>query len=166
MSQSTIFVYTLTQTGKIGAWTRYQFPFDVDAFAQLGNNLYIRHGDYISRVDEYVATDETAPAVTQDFEGIVWWNWLDLDSPGVTKMLEGFDYVGTGQGPSISIGYDQRNVAAFTTPYLLDTDTMPGGIIPLPVAAPTLSVKLQFAGGAAWQVQSVLLYHDALGNGP
>lgn len=163
---STIFVYTLTQTGKVGAWTRYTFPFSVDSFAQLGDDLYVRHGDYISRVDESVATDETAVGVETNFAGTVQWNWLDFGSPGATKMLEGFDYVGTGQGPSISVGYDQRNVSAFTTPYQLDPDTLPGGLIPLPVAAPTLSVKLEFAGGEAWQVQSVLLYLDDWGNGP
>lgn len=163
---STVFVYTMTQTGKIGAWTRYIFPFNVDNFAQLGDDLYVRHGDYISRVTSAAVTDEVEVGTFENFAGTVWWSWLDFGTPGTTKMLEGFDYIGTGQGPSISIGYDQRNVAAFTDPYLLDPDTLPGGIIPLPVAAPTLSVKLEFAGGAAWQTQSVILYVDQWGNGP
>lgn len=169
MSNSTAFVYTMTQTGKIGAWTRYVFPFQIDAFAQLGNNLYVRHGDLISLVDSDSAVDEVMGDLGIEqvpFPGIVQWAWLDFGTPGVTKMLEGFDYVGTGQGPSISVGYDQRNVAAFTDPYTIDADTLPGGIIPLPVAAPTLSVKLEFAGGEAWQVQSVTLYLDDFGNGP
>lgn len=169
MSQSTVFVYTMTQTGKIGAWTRYVFPFVVDAFAQLGNTLFVRHGDLISRVDADSAVDEVMGDLGIEqvpFPGRVQWSWLDLGRPGATKMLEGFDYVGTGQGPSISIGYDQRNVAAFTEPYTIDVDTLPGGIIPLPVASPTMSVRLDYAGGEAWQVQSVILYLDDWGNGP
>lgn len=169
MANSTVYVYTMTQTGKIGAWTRYVFPFQIDAFAQLGNDLFVRHGDAISKLNPAAAVDEVIDGVDITplaFPGRVQWNWLDLGTPGTTKMLEGFDYVGNGQGPSISIGYDQRDVNAFTDPYQLDPDTLPGGIIPLPVAAPTMSVKLDFAGGERWQVQSVTLYVDDWGNGP
>lgn len=165
MTESTVFVYTLNRTGTVGAWSRYVFPFAVDAFAQLGNDLYIRHGDEVSIVKASATTDEIA-GVPTDFAGRVQWNWLDFGQPGVTKMLEGVDYVGTGQGPSISIGYDQRDVAAFTTPYQLDPDTLPGGIIPLPVAAPTMSVRLDFAGGEAWGLQAVNLTFFDNGNGP
>lgn len=160
-----VFVYSMTQTGKVGAWSRYLFPFSVDSFAQLGNDLFIRNGDVISRVVEGAVTDDVA-GLPVAFPGVVWFPWADFGQPGVTKMLEGFDYVGTGQGPSISIGYDQRNVAAFTAPYLLDNDTLPGGIIPLPVSAPTFSVKLEYAGGEAWNMQSLLLGLYDLGNGP
>lgn len=162
---STVFVYTMTSAGKKGAWSRYIFPFAVDCFAQLGNVLYIRNGDTISMVSEEAVTDDVAGAPV-NFTGIVWWPWLDFGSPGATKMLEGFDYVGTGQGPSISIGYDQRDPSIFTDGYQLDPDTLPGGIIPFPVSAPTMSVKLEFAGGEAWNVQSVLLSAKPLRGGP
>lgn len=165
MSETTAFVYSMTRTGKVGAWSRYVFPFSVDAFAQLGDDLYIRNGDVISKVDEAAATDDVA-GVPMPFLGQVHWPWLDMGQPGRTKMLEGFDYVGTGQGPSISIGYDQLNTAIFTTPYQLSSDTLTGGIIPLPVSAPTLAVKLDFAGGAHWTVQEVLLSVSDLRGGP
>lgn len=161
MATSTTFVYTMTSTGKIGAWSRYVFPFVIDAFAQLGNDLYIRHGDTISVVSED-AVDDNGTA----FPGTVWWPWLDFGRPGVTKMLEGFDYVGSGQGPSISIGYDQRDVTAFTTPYAISSDTLPGGIIPLPVSAPTFSMKIEFVGAETWTVQQAQLSVIDLGNGP
>jgi hypothetical protein len=80
-------------------------------------------------------------------------------------MMEGFDIVGSG-APSVSIGYDQRNLAAFTDPYAVSPDTMPGGIIPLPVAAPTLSVKINFAGGQAWNLQAFQLYLDDMRGQP
>lgn len=154
---STAFVCTLN--GGKGKWSRYTFGFAIDAFAQLGNVLYIRTGDYVVKVDEDAVTDSVA-GVETNFSGVVQWPWLDFGQPGVTKMLEAFDYVGTGQGPSLAVGYDQRNVATFTTPYQLANDTLPGTPTPFPIAAPTLSVKLTFAGGAAWQVQAVNLYLD------
>jgi hypothetical protein len=165
MTDSTVFVYTMTRAGKVGAWSRYLFPFAVDAFAQLGNDLYIRSGDAIRRVDESLAHDVIGGVATP-FTGTVWWPWLDFGQPGVTKMLEGFDYVGNGQGPRISIGYDQRATDVFTDAYQLENDTVPGGIIPFPVSAPSLSVKLEFAGGQVWRVQSVLLSVRDLRGGP
>jgi hypothetical protein len=154
---SEVFVFTLN--GGKGKWSRYAFPFSVDAFAQLGNDLYIRNGDVVSVVDESLATDDVAGVAT-NFPGVVQWPWLDFGHPGMTKMMEGFDYVGTGQPPSVSVGFDQRDTSMFTEPYLLDGDTLPGGTIPLPVAAPTLGVRLDFAGGEAWAVQAVELYLD------
>lgn len=156
---STVFVYTMNRAGQVGAWSSYVLPFSVDAFAQLGDDLYVRHGDEVSRVSEDAVTDEVG-GVAIPFDGTVQWNWLDFGQPGTTKMVEGFDLVGSGS-PSIAFGYDQRNVAAFTAAYAIDADTMPGGMIPFPISAPSLSVKLTFAGGSAWAVQSVNMYlHD------
>lgn len=157
-------VYVCTMNGGKPKWSRYAFPFAVDAFAQLGNDLYIRHGDEVSIVDEEAVTDDVGGVAT-NFDGVVQWPWLDFGQPGVTKMMEGFDIVGSG-APSVSIGYDQRNLAAFTDPYAVSPDTMPGGIIPLPVAAPTLSVKINFAGGQAWNLQAFQLYLDDMRGGP
>lgn len=164
-----VFVYSMTQTGKVGAWSRYIFPFAVDCFAQLGNDLYIRNGDVVSKVVEDAVADDVVDGdgvfTAVPFGGTVQWSWLDFGQPGVTKMLEGFDIVSTG-APSVSVGYDQRNLAAFTDPYAVDADTLPGGIIPLPVAAPTFSVKVDFAPGIKWQLQSVQLSFFDWSNGP
>lgn len=154
-----VFVYTMNQIGQVGAWSRYLLPFSVDAFAQLGNDLYVRHGDTVSVMDESAVTDEVG-GVQTPFTGTVQWPWLDMGQPGVTKMLEGIDIVASG-APSIEIGYDQTNAAAFTPPYALDPDTLPGGIVPLPVAAPSLAVRVTFAGGQAWSLNAIGLYlHD------
>lgn len=162
--ESTVFVYTMRGTGKQGAWSRYLFPFAVDAFAQLGNDLYVRHGDEISRVSEFAVGDDVGGS-TIPFGGTVWWNYLDFGTPSVTKMMEGFDIVSSG-APSISIGYDQRDLAAFTDPYTVDPDTLPGGVIPFPMAAPTFSLRVDFAPGQKWSLQQVSLSFFDMGNGP
>lgn len=152
-----VFVYTMNTGG--GAWSRYSLPFAVDAFAQLGNDLYIRHGDTVSRVVETVPTDETADG-PQGFPGRAQWNWLDMGQPGVTKMLEGFDVVSEGV-PSVSVGYDQRDPSAFTDPYPVSADTLPGGIIPLPVSGPSFSLRVDFEPGQTWELTAATLYmHD------
>ena len=163
-SECQVFVYTMSPAGQLKAWSRYVYPFAIDAFAQLGNDLYIRHGDTVSVVDPGLAYDEVNGAPV-NFPGRVQWAWLDMGPAGVTKMLEGFDIVGEGT-PSVSIGYDQRNPAAFTPPYPVSSDTVPGGIIPLPVSAPSMSVRVDYPGGEPWNLSSMTLYLHGNGGGP
>lgn len=157
--------FVCTLNGGKPKWSRYVFPWSIDNFSQLGNSLYVRHGDEVSIIDEDVATDDVEGIATP-FPGIVQWPWMDNGAPGVTKMMESIDYVGTGQGPKLSIGYDQRDVTAFTEPYQFDDDTLPGSPIPLPIAAPTFSIRLDFAGGQPWSVNAVTLNLDNLGGQP
>jgi hypothetical protein len=155
---ATTTVYVFTRNAGKGKWSRYVYPFSVDAFAQLGNDCYIRHGDIVSKVDENAVTDEVNGVAT-NFEGIVQWGWLDLGNPGQTKMLEAFDIVASGN-PSVSFGYDQTNMARFTDAYAVGPDSVPGTPIPMPLAAPSLSTKVTFPGGEKWSLQSVTLYVD------
>jgi hypothetical protein len=89
----------------------------------------------------------------------VQWGYLDCGPAGQTKMLTGFDIVASGN-PSVSIGYDQTDATRFTAPYAIGPDTLPGALIPLPVAAPSFSPKVTFAGGQKWSVQQMSLYLD------
>lgn len=153
----TVFVHT--RNSPKGRWSRYVFPFFIDAFAQLANDLYIRSGDTIKRVSE-TAVNDIDNGVAVGFTGTVQWGWMDCGQAGTTKMLEGIDLVASGS-PSVSIGYDQRNFATFTTPYAIDADTLTGDIIPIPVTAPSFSLKVDFAAGTAWNLWSATLYvHD------
>lgn len=168
MSEPTI-IYVYTHNAGKGKWSRYTFPFSVDAFAQLGNDCYIRHGDFVSRIDEAAVTDDVpdvsgAPVAT-NFQGVVQWGWLDCGPQGQTKMLQGFDIVASGN-PSVSIGYDQTDATRFTAPYAVGPDTVPGTIVPLPVAAPSFSPKVTFPGGQKWSVQSMSLYLDDMEGQP
>lgn len=153
-------VHVMTRnTGGPGKWSRYIYPFSIDGFQQLGDALYIRSGDTIKRVSEESVTDihygEAIP-----FSGAAQWSWLDFGQPGTTKMLEGFDIVASGE-PSVSIGWDQTNFSAFTAPYAIPADTVPGNMIPLLLSGPSFSLRVDFAPGVKWEMQSAALYvHD------
>ncbi len=149
-------IYVFTLNGGKGKWSRYVLPVSVESFAQLGDRLYIRSGDRVLRVVEDLLTDSVAGVATP-FSATVQWPWVDWGTPAITKQVIGFDIVGTGQ-PSVSFGYDQRNLATFTAPYAIDPDTLPGGMVPMPLMAPSLSVKVDFAAGTAWSMQSLTLY--------
>lgn len=160
-----VFVFTRTKVGKSGSWSRYYFPFVISDFALLGNDLYFRHGDALSVFDTSLVTDETEDALQIAFGGRVRWNYLDCGQPGATKGMTGFDFVGTGL-PSFSVGWDERFFDRATTPYAIDADTLPGGIIPLDVWGASFSMIVDFTPGTPWSLSSVILYIDEQGNGP
>jgi len=152
MATNQVFIYTMNRGINQGAWSRYVFPWNIEHFAHLQNNLYARHGDSVSVVVNDSLTDDGTP-----FDGVIQWPWLDFGAPGVNKMLTGFDIVGEGTS-SIEIGYDQTALGSFTTAYPIPVDTYPGQIIALPVMAPSMSVRLTYDGGQAWQWNALSLY--------
>lgn len=157
-----IFVYTMTRAGNVGAWSRYLLPFAVEDWAIHGDDLLVRGADMVAVLDGSIATDATVDeggesVVDVPFGGRVWWPYLDFGQPGVTKRMHGIDVVSSG-APSVSIGYDQRNLATFTDAYALPADTLPAGVVRMAVAAPTLSVRIDFAPGQRWALQAVTLY--------
>jgi len=155
------FVYSTGRPGQVGAWSRYVFPFPVDDWTIAGDVLYLASGQHIHRVDESVTGDEIEQGgqrVVIPFPGTVQWPWLDFGQPGVTKRLYGFDVTGEGGLMQVSFGFDQSQPAAFTPPWPVPADTVPGQIIPMPLAAPSLSVKLTWDGSTAWQLHALTLY--------
>jgi len=154
------FVYGTSRPGQVGAWSRYVFPFPVDDWTIAGDVLYLASGNHIHRVDESLTGDEVEVNGQRQivhFPGIVQWPWLDFGQPGMTKRLFGFDVVGEG-AMQVSFGFDQSQPAAFTPPWPVPADTVPGQIIPMPLAAPSLSVKLTWDGSTSWQLHAVTLY--------
>lgn len=153
-------VFVLTIGAGKGKWSRYLYSFPIDAFTQLSGNLYIRSGDFVVVVDEDRIKDAkySGGAWTDVvYTGVVQWPWLDAGVPNSTKQMKGFDVIGEGV-PKVSFGYDQRNGGVFTAQYEIVADTVPGMMIPMPLMAPSFSVKLDFDGTTAWRMIGVTLY--------
>lgn len=151
------FIYSISAIGKVGAWSRYVFPFKVDDWCLYGDDFCMRSGDYIHVLDDELLGDEVSPGETVPFEGKIQWPWLDFGQPGVTKSLYGFDVIGIGD-VSVEFGYDQTNGGAFTDPYPVPADNVPGMVIPMPLSAPSFSVRLRYTGSQQWQWNAFNLY--------
>ena len=144
MSNTTAFVYSTTTLGQVGAWSWYEFPWAVEAHAMLGNDLYLRSGDAVYRVDPSRMKDQDENGDDVEVVAEIQSHYLDFGSPGVTKMLIGVDLVGDGVA-SISIGYNQSQPTHFTPGTLVPADTVPGTIIPIPLASPSFAMRLRYS---------------------
>ncbi len=154
-----IFVYSQSRLGKVGAWSRYVFHYDVEYNTQLAGLLYLRAGNDLYVLDEDALNDD---GVT--FEGLISWPHLDMGSPGTAKQIIGVDVVGYG-ACTVSLGWDQTNAAAYTTPYAVVADTVTGGMIPIPIMAPSIAVTIVYSGGQAWQLNAANLYMQDMSMG-
>ena len=85
------FVYTMNKMGSKGAWSRYIFPWNVEAQAQLNNDLYLRSGDTIYIMDKERIDDQDENGDDVPVDMTIRWPYLDFGAPGVTKQMLGFD---------------------------------------------------------------------------
>ena len=151
------YVYSRSRQGKVGAWSWFEWPWTVTDVLQLNGELYLRANDNFYRLDESRVDDDGV-----EFEGVVWTPHLDLGSPGVAKMLYGFDLVAYGNA-EISVGYNQRDTSLYTGVYAIGPDTVPGGVQPMGVVAPSMAFKIRFPPGQAWQLNALNVYVEDLG---
>lgn len=150
------FVLTINGGKSDMSWSRYVFPSAIDDWTINDTDLFLRSGDKVWKFDADILIDDSGGANVQ-FVGGVEWPYLDFGALGVTKSLIGFDIVADGTF-TVSIGYNQKDLSQFTTPYSIVGDTLVGDIIPLPVSAPSFQLRLQFAGNEAWEWSAAALH--------
>lgn len=152
-----LFVYSISRTAKIAAWSRYFLPSSVDAFAELGQELYIRSGDDVFKLDPNAYTDDGL-----QFEVLLDLPYMDFKSPGQLKHIYGADVVVDGKC-DFSIGFDVRDPDAYTTPVKVKGNTRPAGMIPVECAGTEFALRFRNYDSASFRLDSVTLYYDVLG---
>lgn len=152
-----VFIYSISRTSKIAAWSRYELPGEVDSFAELGQVLYIRTGDSVYKLDPASWVDDE-----NNYEVVVELPYMDLKTPGQLKRLYGADVVIDGVC-DFSIGFDVRNTEAITPSVKVIGNTRPGGMIPVECCGTEFSLRFKNYDNKAFRLDSVTLYYDVLG---
>lgn len=154
----TLFVYSVSRTAKIAAWSRYLMPFAVDAIAELQGVLYLRSGDDVYKFDEDAATDNGA-----QYEVMLEMPYMDFKTPGQLKRIYGIDLVMEGEC-HFSIGFDARNADAVTDEVRIIGNTRGGGVIPIEVCGTEFSPRFRNLTGQAFRLDALTLYYENLGS--
>lgn len=152
-----LFVYSISRSSKIAAWSQYFLPQAVDAFAELGQTLYIRSGDVVFKLDEAASTDDG-----QQFEVLIDLPYMNFKSPGQLKRIIGADVVVDGKC-EFSIGYDVRDPDAYTPAVKVKGNTRPGGVIPVECTGTEFSLRFRNYDASTFRLDAVTLYYDVLG---
>lgn len=151
------FVLTMNGGKRDMSWSRYVFPHDITDWALKDGDLYLRAGDLVWKVDENILVDD-AGGDDDVFTGRLWWPYLDFGALGQDKEMIGFDTVAEGQY-DISFGYDQSDDSVATAPFTItDGDTLYGDIVPFELVAPSIQMRLTFAGNQSWEWSASTIY--------
>ncbi|CUJ67218.1 hypothetical protein [Achromobacter sp. 2789STDY5608628] len=154
---SILYVYSVSRTAKIAAWSRYYIPFQVDAFAELNGELYFRNGDDIYRFTADAHDDAGTP-----FEVLLQLPYMDLKAPGQMKRIFGADIVMEGEC-TFSVAFDVRNPDAYTPPVRVRGNTRPGGVIPVECSGTEFSLIFRNLSSKPFRLDAVTLYFESLG---
>lgn len=130
--------------GAVGALTA-----GVDTYSAL-TNLKITTGASAPTVQVGVRITVDLAPVGTPFAGYLSWPYIDFGRLGVDKEMESFDLVCNG-GVNVQFGYSQKDLAAVTTAYHLDGETIPGNPVPYAITAPSFQMRLTFDSSQAWE---------------
>ncbi|WAW09890.1 hypothetical protein NB640_11820 [Oxalobacter vibrioformis] len=152
-----IFVYSVSKSSGIAAWSRYELPFDVDALAELDGVLYLRSGDDVYQLSEEQHTDDG-----EEYEVVLQMAYLDFKSDGMLKRVYAIDLVMEGEC-YFSLGFDVRNTEAFTEEIRVIGNTRPGGLIPLDATGTEFSPRFRNKDGKPFQLNALTIYYEIQG---
>lgn len=157
------FVLSLNE-GKNGKWSRYVFPEAITDITLLDNDLYLRTDTHkVWRMSDEYLVDDDYLGYGVEFYGVIQWPHLDFGALGQEKQLIGFDLVANAPaGVSVSVGYDQRDLTMRTADYMMDANTLPGRLVPIPMTAPSFDFKLTFEPNQAWEWFASVIYVNDL----
>lgn len=151
-------VYTFSRTAKISAWSLYEYPFSLDYMDELNNEMYIRSGNNVYKVDRDIKTDDGV-LYQVDIEMA----YLDFKAPGVLKQILGMDAVVTGTC-SISHRYDARNTSLKSDPPVtIIGDSRPGNTFPVELLATNLAPVISNFDNADFELHQLTYYYEPLG---
>jgi hypothetical protein len=152
-----LFVYSLSRTAKIAAWSRYIMPFTVDAITELQGVLYFRSAD-----DVYQFTDQVNADSGAAYEVLLEMPYMDFKSPGQTKIIYGIDTVMEGTC-EFSIGFDGQDPLAVTAPVRVQGNTRGKGVVPIVASGTEFSPRFRNYDNLPYRLDALTIYYDVLG---
>lgn len=152
-----VFVYSVSKTSGIAAWSRYELPFCIDAIAELDGVLYLRSGDDVYQLSEEQNTDDG-----EEYEVLLQMAYMDFRSPGMLKRVYAIDMVMEGEC-YFSMGFDVRNKEAFTQEVRVIGNTRPGGLIPLDACGTEFSPRFRNKDGKPFQLNALTIFYEVQG---
>lgn len=160
------------------SWSRYSFPDTITDWTVSNGALFVRAADLVWELSEDALNDDEQVTTTEGgenigFQGYMSWNYLDCGPIAIDKQMEGFDLV-VGQidndgtvvsndvEVNVTFGYNQSAPEQATDPYTITGDTIPGTMVPMPLTAASIQLRLDFGTGQNWGWSAANLYASVL----
>ena len=151
------YVLSYSKSGKISAWSIFNFPWTIEAATILNNELYVRHGDIVYRMDPNATHDDgIIPEVIVDMF------YQDNKKPGILKMFTGYDAVVEGTA-KVAFRYDPRRPDWITDYHDMGGDTRPDAMAPMELCCTSLAPSFRHGRNETFQLDLFQTYYEELG---
>lgn len=152
-----LYVYSVSATAKVKAWSLYVLPEEVDDVAQLGQDMYLRCGDNVYKLDQEAYTDDG-----QQFETYIQIPYMDFKRPGILKHIVGIDVVCEGDC-YVSVGFDESDTDAATPEALIRNNTRPGNLIPIECIGTEFNFRIRNYDAKPFRLDAITVHFETLG---
>jgi len=155
------FVFTLSRSVKVAAWSIYILPFVVNAIAPHNGKLYLRSVNNV-----YVA-DETDTIFDDDgvaYEMRAEFPFLNFQTPGITKYIASMDVVVDGT-VDVQFRYDPNDLTKITDPITVTGDGRAKQSVPVEITVPEIAPIFVSNSTSKVQIDAFTFYFDNLGPG-
>jgi hypothetical protein len=165
-AETKVYVYAFSRAVKLSAWQTFTLPITVDAAAVLNNQLYVRAGDEVYRVDDTNYADDHTSSPTPPLVEIEMF-YQDAKTPGVLKMFTGFDGVMTGSA-EIAFKWQEKledgTIVENTTGYTPVTgDLRPGALHPMELCSVSVAPIIRHRANEQFKLSQLQLHYENLG---
>lgn len=152
---SKVYVFSYFPASKVSAWSPYDFGGEVEAFAALGNQLYIRVGGVVYLLGgEDGTTYGSAP-----YEVVL--PFMDGNSPYTVKALNGID-VGCQGNWFIEAGANPKREDVREPIANISESTWGDGILPVGINGTHIGLRFYGSGPGKAVLESVVLHYTPM----
>jgi len=156
---TTVWVYSFSKTAKLSAWSKFTLPYSIDHATILNQQLYLRSGDLVFRVDGSVYKDYGPSIPLMD----VLFYYQDADRPGVLKQFMGMDVMGLGQMTISHKFFDEAGAERETQEYEYQAITEPGPLHPVELCATRIAPHIQHQRDEECELSQINFFYENLG---
>lgn len=152
-----VYVLSYSKSAKITAWSTYTLPWVVDAATVMANEIYLRSGNTVYRMDATASNDDgVVPLCEVDMF------FQDNKAPGILKQFTGYDAVVTGTA-QVAYRYDPRHLDRVTDFIDVSGDTRPDAMAPMEICCTSLAPRFRHQRDEAFQLDFFQAYYEVLG---
>jgi hypothetical protein len=155
---NTAWVYSFSRASKLSAWSKFTFEITVDDATVLNQQLYVRSGDDVYRVDPDVYKDGASDIPLVDVQMF----YQDAKRPGVLKMFMGLDTIGQGTSTISFKFFDEDGAEHETQGYEYPAMTESGPLHPVELCATRVAPHIQHQKDEVYETSILMLVYEDL----
>jgi len=156
---STVWSYSFSRTAKLSAWSKFTFPITIDDATVLNQELYVRSGNDVYKVNKAIFKDGTSSIPLVDIQMF----HQDAKVPGVLKQSFSIDTMGKGS-PTISFKFfDENGVERETQGLMYRAITEAGASNPMELLFTRAAPHVQHQLDEEFELSFLSILYEKLG---